>query len=116
VIDAAKVMRRVDDLWLEQLQAMGGRLFPRDIETGNIVKAIVEAVNSDRSTLAQGWQPIATAPKSELVLTFAKGRGTSLLVCSLARNGQDLWFNEEGDIVPVPSHWMPLPDPPEVKR
>ena len=63
------------------------------------------------------WQPIETAPTD----------GTEVLICSPAwlaagigawtpdaLPGRALWTSDDGAIYePPPTHWMPLPAPPE---
>lgn len=53
------------------------------------------------------WQPIATAPKDGRdVLVFDDGAIT------IASWFMDLWW-DHGEMVPEPTHWMPLPEPPK---
>lgn len=66
---------------------------------------------------AMRWQPIETAPKD----------GTSMLLCRWDDNEQDVlpivsgfwsrlsevWFAEMVGRNVTPTHWMPLPPPPE---
>lgn len=66
----------------------------------------------------KGWQPIETAPKDGAVLLawepgFYQGKGGCALVT---------WFRGKWATVAAsvswdchPSHWMPLPEPPEPK-
>jgi hypothetical protein len=86
------------------------------------VRAWAERVKR-RQTMAD-WQPIETAPKD----------GTFVLVgawCDVGFDKEDLEFvqtvafcnphvendwlcaNDEHDVQPLPTHWMPLPTPPE---
>lgn len=66
-----------------------------------------------------GWQPIATAPRDRLILVFAPGEDPRwspalpdlITVCR--------WHPDAGFCVCElrdPTHWMPLPAPPEAKE
>lgn len=62
------------------------------------------------------WQPIETAPKDgRLLLVFDRsGRGSMVAWYDLGS-----WQSHEldspwgGNYCPTPTHWMPLPEPPE---
>jgi len=65
-----------------------------------------------------GWKPIATAPMDEAVLVFLTGAAMGLEIeiayCSSDDSEGD-WYPATTDGPPLdvlPSHWMPLPDPP----
>ena len=60
-----------------------------------------------------GWQPIGTAPKDKDVLVFCGGSGEQMVAF---HKEADLWqfaATPERDVVCRPTHWMPLPPPPE---
>lgn len=65
------------------------------------------------------WQPIETAPKDTFVrLRFADGRETWGDFDTSLRYPVGMWTLENvsvglGDNDAKPTHWMPLPDPPE---
>jgi len=65
------------------------------------------------------WKPIETAPKgNERVLTFGGGLvGTSRYVTTFAEAYRDYggpgWYSEQLDRRHEPTHWMPLPNPPQ---
>lgn len=67
-------------------------------------------------TRAPQWQPIETAPKDE---TPILGFITEKWIEGIFWNGEEWSYLSDGDITPVgrnqPTHWMPLPAPPEVK-
>lgn len=80
------------------------------------------AVLADRERRAESWRPIETAPKfqGEIDIWGKCGRYTN---CSWNRQtyGSELgWVYESAydcdgpvmDLVPGPTHWMPLPAPP----
>lgn len=66
------------------------------------------------------WQLIETAPKDGThVLIYIPRTGQVLIACFLPRakpsKGFTRWWTPERDLplVLAPSHWMPLPEPPE---
>lgn len=73
--------------------------------------------------VVEGWQPIETAPKGELVLIHSPDAADWYSVCiahfvpSQFPGDEDAWYSQEEDITqPIdawPTHWMPLPDVPE---
>lgn len=66
-----------------------------------------------------GWRPIETAPKDKRVLVWS---GQELYAARWAKNpytNDEAWivaeWGEDGDQALVrPTHWMPLPEPPNV--
>ena len=68
---------------------------------------------------ASGWQPIETAPIMEAVLVY--GRDCKY-PCSASWSGieDEEWFADAGGVIHGeigwPTHWMPLPAPPEVTK
>ena len=48
------------------------------------------------------WQPIETAPQNTSILVWSAERGTELVSA--------LFFRK-----PLPTHWIPLPNPPEAR-
>ena len=65
------------------------------------------------------WQPIATAPVDEAVLTIWDGvdikSGEPARYWNVAALHSDgFWYltDEYQDCIDTPTHWMPLPDPP----
>jgi hypothetical protein len=67
------------------------------------------------------WQPIDTAPKDGRVILILTERGNVYSPCQwengeISENGFWLWWQDEPawlTEVVNPTHWMPLPDPPE---
>jgi hypothetical protein len=60
------------------------------------------------------WQPIETAPMDEPILIPPTKR---LGMCVAMHHSRDGWVTETpSEWVPIypPTHWMPLPEPPEV--
>jgi hypothetical protein len=67
---------------------------------------------TDRDTAR--WQPIESAPRSGmrfLAYTVSRGRYVPELSCQIeiARWDRDHFTSDSGA---VPTHWMPLPEPP----
>lgn len=62
--------------------------------------------------MSQGeWQPIETAPRDgREILIWTKSREVEKAVY-LSR--KDAWVSPDGGYGYEPSHWMPLPTPPE---
>ena len=62
------------------------------------------------------WQPIETAPKDGTEILTVK-HGVMVINnwhrCWMTRKGQELVYND-WQWQSKPTHWMPLPDPPEV--
>ena len=61
------------------------------------------------------WQPIETAPKCVRVLVALMPRGELLFGCCVMDEGENyIWTDDETGQFIKPTHWMPLPDPPQV--
>lgn len=74
-----------------------------------------------------GWRDIATAPKDEDILVFSPdARAPGIIVAALLtfvsaddptdiiEDWHDVWMETNLDV--EPTHWMPLPNPPEHKE
>lgn len=63
------------------------------------------------------WQPIETAPKDGTrVLLFTRWLGDGQYHCPPFDDVQiGLWDRDEWELINIgdPTHWMPLPSPPE---
>jgi hypothetical protein len=77
-----------------------------------------------------GWKPIETAPKNEWILAYQSNgtgfTGGHCYVCQWAYDDQ-FWYDKTSNILEikrledkvttyltcVPTHWMPLPEPPK---
>lgn len=58
------------------------------------------------------WQPIATAPKDGTqVLVFDEG-AVFISQWLVNEEGDEGWF-DHGFVEPPPTHWQPLPSPPQ---
>lgn len=59
------------------------------------------------------WQPISTAPKDGTeFLAWSEAQGFDVVQSFEyeREDGSHAWFN--GDVYVNPTHWMPLPEPP----
>ncbi len=69
---------------------------------------------------AQGWRPIATAPKGPSILLCCAGTYVPIY-CGQFRSGrmgepqqdQRAWRCDSSGKFANPTHWMPLPEPPK---
>lgn len=67
------------------------------------------------------WQPIETSPIGEDVLVFFPELvdAYQIMVCHRFPDEPSAWYQQDADNCPdavntFPTHWMPLPAPPEV--
>lgn len=70
----------------------------------------------------QVWQPIETAPTDEDVLLYfpTHDAASAVLICHQFEDA-DGWYHQNADQSPdelteQPTHWMPLPSPPQAQR
>lgn len=81
------------------------------------INAIARAILAERER--SQWQPIETAPRdgSDIQVSIFKwndprfGRKTVIANCDSDQD--DEWYDDDGDKIHQPTHWMPLPKPPE---
>lgn len=97
---------------------LGGRIETTDDEGRALIAECADGMKAIDAVLADGWQPIATAPKD----------GTAILIYPAwghypngERPGEAYWFTSPRcarwqianlTIPCVPTHWRPLPPPP----
>lgn len=63
--------------------------------------------------MSDGWQPIETAPKDERILLWVKGHLVMLGGWNgLSMYGGPSWWANNSPIIPQPTHWAPLLEPP----
>lgn len=78
----------------------------------------------ERALEGDGWMPIETAPKAQLLLIACSGLGSHRVSIgcrdSAAKQGRvgsgTGFLKQDGTPLPVswrPTHWMPLPSPPD---
>lgn len=72
-------------------------------------EAELETLKSAVSRAGETWQPISSAPKDGTEI-LAYDEGAMMLTCWLEDEGA--WW-DNGAMNPAPTHWMPLPDPPQ---
>ena len=65
-----------------------------------------------REIIDSGWQPIENAPKD--IGAIIGSNGQWVLAMRWATNGMT-WTSEYHRSAVVPTHWMPLPNPPKEK-
>jgi hypothetical protein len=57
------------------------------------------------------WQPIETAPKDGTKILTASGRDLSVREWGENEDGDSVWLPRIRGV--FPTHWMPLPTPPD---
>jgi hypothetical protein len=61
------------------------------------------------------WQPISTAPKDEDIYILACREGSKIPgILGWDQDEGWYWFNGMFRDTTIPTHWMPLPEPPKV--
>ena len=83
-----------------------------DIETAckYTVEAIVHAIQSaERDTANRIWEAISTAPRDGARIVVYDGK--TVLMARWSEKFND-WINLSGVWAIQPTHWMPLPEPP----
>lgn len=83
--------------------------WPRMIESMmNMIRALALEVHE----LDAQWRPMETAPNDGTrVLAFSAVRGA----INICQSVDGKWFDDDGCYA-SPTHWMPLPKPPEASR
>lgn len=62
------------------------------------------------------WQPIETAPKNKAVIACdGSAVGEACLIQYEDNISGWYWASDRSAMLSQPSHWMPLPSPPEAK-
>ena len=58
------------------------------------------------------WQPIETAPDATHVLVFLPNYGINVAIQTKHPQGDHWWLRDHSEYC-YPTHWMPLPAPPD---
>ena len=82
---------------------------------GLLKRRIIEAMEPTEYELARRWIPVSERlPEDFREVLVTNGRTHLLATCSQwAKYDTPLWMAAGGRC--YPTHWMPLPEPPEVK-
>lgn len=85
-------------------------------EVAGITEQIDKLTRALAGEKAEGWRPIATAPKDGTSILVSDGRPEGCLVVAWHYGGWVYdWHRHDGPaLADAPTHWMPLPAPPEV--
>lgn len=68
-----------------------------------------------RADLIPQWQPIDTAPTNSIDVLVCLNNGMGeILIARTPGDGQ--WWDRSLTKISTPTHWMPLPNPPEEKK
>lgn len=70
-------------------------------------------INTIRAALSEEWADISTAPRDGTRVLIWNGFGQAVVSWDCV---YDNWRVSAGAIVRNPTHWMPLPRPPETKE
>lgn len=66
---------------------------------------------------SSGWQPIEAAPNGTALLVsawmFGEQDGQRFVCCGTFREDHGVWMGDDGEELWEPTHWMPLPAPPQ---
>lgn len=90
---------------------------PMPCTPAQIAAAIRALIDREPEPVVDGWRDIATAPKDGTsILVWADGYDRPEVVRWAVRRGVGGWLGGDNSIFDdTPTHWMPLPQPPEVK-
>ena len=105
------------------IKGVNGEIYPCKHD---IFEKTYELAGDDAPDTPTGWQPIETAPKSinEEILLYAPDyhRGYVIGIWygghAAIPKDEEHWKDVRGwcEIEPAPTHWMPLPKPPQIKE
>ncbi len=97
---------RPGDVIVQALQTLHGK--DPDYDDGVDARAILAALRTAGLVIEQGWQPIETAPRDgREVLLWVHG----IYVIGWYHRGE--WRHGPKGYAVSPTHWRPLPTPPE---
>ena len=92
-------------------------IFSLGRQAANIIEKLLVRISVlEAASKPSEWQPIETAPRDGawfIAVATAKGWGATRIVCYRYPDDR-LPTHGEGNVWPsAPTHWMPLPKPPE---
>lgn len=93
----------------QEIESWPGRSSP-ELAAADLAKFLGEMAEA-LEPWRQTWQPIETAPKDGTLVLVADDDGPEWSMP--AQWCRSLWVNTARGIVPDPTHWMPIPSPPE---
>ena len=108
----------------ENLRQEGRPVWPCDPDCGtgcacpkvmSLARAALSALEGGGMVVGKGWQPIETAPKDQFILLWVKEDGSRWLAKWQGGNwyGVDELGLTRCSSTYEPTHWHPLPRPPE---
>jgi hypothetical protein len=77
-------------------------------------EAIASLATARDGGTGAGWQPIATAPKGEMLWLFEPHAMGGFQFCGCRTSDDTMWVNNLDGIEQHPTHWMPMPASPAV--
>lgn len=85
-----------------------GPLSPRDAFIAGYAAALEAAAGRD------GWQPIETAPRDRWILVWRQDSDVRDAAWVRFGDLKGCWTEGTGGmLLPEPTHWLPLPEPPQ---
>lgn len=98
---------------LEYPRIIGAETMPDEVYVP--IDFVEEMERALRSALeASGWQPISTAPKDvRCLIGWRNGAQYTCIATYVAHD--EMWVGDNGFGCIEPTHWQPLPAPPEAK-
>ena len=110
--DLVKVIARAIAIRLKR-----GYIPMTDEMTEELAREALSAQKEEGIVVSPGWQPIETAPKDEtsVVLLFDPNTedGKGVVFEGQWDDVIEAWFDFCDNFQRAPTHWMPLPNPPE---
>lgn len=85
-----------------------------DNKLAKVIEAITAVLVANTAAPQRGvrWQPISTAPKDGTRILVVGGKYTEPVIV-MADIGWWLYANDKFGLTSLPTHWQPLPSPPE---